>query len=76
MKKRILLSFIAISILAVVACNNKTIESKNGTKKDSTTINDSPSAKDIYICPMDSDIRSDKPGTCSKCGMELEKKSK
>lgn len=25
----------------------------------------------IYICPMHTDIRSDKPGSCPKCGMSL-----
>ena len=24
-----------------------------------------------YYCPMDKDITSDKPGKCSKCGMDL-----
>ena len=24
-----------------------------------------------YVCPMDPDIRSDKPGVCSRCGMKL-----
>ncbi len=24
-----------------------------------------------YVCPMDSDVRSDKPGVCSRCGMTL-----
>ncbi|MDP1710227.1 MAG: copper-translocating P-type ATPase, partial [bacterium] len=27
--------------------------------------------KTIYICPMHSDVRQDKPGSCPKCGMEL-----
>ena len=27
-----------------------------------------------YICPMDSDVVSDKPGKCPKCGMNLVKK--
>ncbi|MBX2900696.1 MAG: hypothetical protein KF775_13665 [Cyclobacteriaceae bacterium] len=27
-----------------------------------------------YVCPMHSDVTSDKPGKCSKCGMELAKK--
>ena len=33
-----------------------------------------PDAKDkvVYICPMDPDVISDKPGDCSKCGMRLE----
>jgi Cu+-exporting ATPase len=25
-----------------------------------------------YVCPMDSEVRSDKPGACPKCGMALE----
>ena len=28
-----------------------------------------------YACPMHKDIKSDKPGKCSKCGMDLEKKN-
>ncbi len=24
-----------------------------------------------YVCPMDPDVRSDKPGKCPRCGMEL-----
>ena len=30
--------------------------------------------KEIYWCPMDTDIVSDKPGECPKCGMKLENK--
>jgi Cu+-exporting ATPase len=26
----------------------------------------------IYVCPMDPEVRSDKPGACPKCGMALE----
>jgi hypothetical protein len=34
-------------------------------------------AKKTFICPMHSDITSDKAGKCSKCGMNLvEKKAK
>jgi hypothetical protein len=32
--------------------------------------------EDEYICPMCSDVHSDKPGNCPMCGMKLEKKSK
>jgi hypothetical protein len=28
-------------------------------------------AKAIFVCPMHSDISSDKAGKCSKCGMAL-----
>ena len=24
-----------------------------------------------YVCPMDPDVRSDKPGVCPRCGMTL-----
>jgi hypothetical protein len=35
----------------------------------STTPN--PSTDLAYVCPMDRDIRSNGPGTCPRCGMEL-----
>ncbi len=31
-------------------------------------------SKAVYICPMDKDVVSDKPGKCPKCGMELVKR--
>jgi len=30
-----------------------------------------PSKDPVYICPMDPDVRSQKPGTCRRCGMTL-----
>jgi hypothetical protein len=30
-----------------------------------------PAAPLDYVCPMDKDVRSDKPGTCPRCGMKL-----
>ena len=30
--------------------------------------------KAVYVCPMHSDVVSDKPGKCPKCGMDLVKK--
>lgn len=30
-----------------------------------------PAAKQLYTCPMDRDVISDKPGKCPKCGMTL-----
>ena len=29
-----------------------------------------PASQD-YVCPMDPDVRSDKPGVCPRCGMKL-----
>lgn len=51
------------ALLAVTACNNA---SKTDAK---TTENAKPKGK--YYCTMHPDITSDKPGTCSKCGMDL-----
>ena len=31
-----------------------------------------PGSKRRYVCPMDPDVASDKPGSCPKCGMALE----
>ncbi len=31
--------------------------------------------KDEYFCPMCADVVSDKPGKCTKCGMDLEKRT-
>ena len=28
--------------------------------------------KTVYVCPMDPEVRSDRPGPCPKCGMALE----
>jgi hypothetical protein len=28
----------------------------------------------VYVCPMDADVTSNKPGKCPKCGMALVKK--
>lgn len=30
---------------------------------------------DTYTCPMHPEVKSDKPGKCPKCGMDLVKKS-
>jgi membrane fusion protein, copper/silver efflux system len=31
-----------------------------------------PAAKTVWVCPMDPEVVSDKPGSCPKCGMDLE----
>ncbi|MBA4322179.1 MAG: hypothetical protein C0408_05115, partial [Odoribacter sp.] len=42
----------------------------NTLEKQDTTITPD-TTKISYTCPMHSEIISDKPGTCPKCGMEL-----
>lgn len=34
----------------------------------------SATAAALYVCPMHPDVTSDKPGKCSKCGMDLKEK--
>ena len=35
---------------------------------------DHADAAAVYTCPMHPDVTSDKPGTCPKCGMNLERR--
>jgi len=39
-------------------------------------LDESKASTASYVCPMHPDATSDKPGKCSKCGMDLVKKSK
>ena len=71
--------FIAIAITALSACNNNAEKTGSTTtiSNPTTTATDTshhlmPAA--IYQCPMDTEVTSDKPGTCPKCGMDLELK--
>lgn len=62
MKKIFIISalFLTISI-AFTACGDK----ENKTEQTEQTAE--------YTCPMHPEIKSDKPGECPTCGMELEK---
>lgn len=43
------------------------------SKTDSLTANSTRDrAADVYTCPMDPEVKRDKPGPCPKCGMSLE----
>ena len=82
MKKAIILSVVAIAF-TIIACNNSANRSETSAKADSTAIV-APSfdttklaaGVTFYQCPMDLDEISDKPGSCPKCGMDLEKEVK
>jgi hypothetical protein len=65
MKKQtlVVMSFIVMSLFAA-SCNSNTPENKS---------TQAASGKAMYACPMHPEVTSDKPGTCSKCGMDLEK---
>jgi hypothetical protein len=45
-------------------------------KKSTTTEQNTTTAKVVYTCSMHPEVRSDKPGKCPKCGMELIKVEK
>jgi hypothetical protein len=61
MKKALIILSFASLLLGTAACDsNPKKETKEAAK---------PKGK--YYCTMHPDITSDKPGTCSKCGMDL-----
>ena len=75
MKKTILFLFI---VLALGACNNNQSTNNKSETADTTKIQMLDTTKlskgeVFYQCPMDLEVISDKPGTCPKCGMDLEK---
>ena len=60
------LAVLVILALPLIACEKSTPpapESKSAAP--------ASSAGSHYVCPMDPDVTSDKPGRCPKCGMEL-----
>ena len=69
MKKLLFISAITLLFSGfVISCNN-------GEKKTENTEQTGQTAKGKYSCPMHPEVTSDKPGTCSKCGMDLEETS-
>lgn len=83
MNLRILL---AASLTLASACNSDPVETKAApppppakasTPTPAPEHNDhqgalaGPAAKDGYACPMHPEVRSDRPGECGKCGMDL-----
>ncbi|RFZ83333.1 hypothetical protein DYU05_14455 [Mucilaginibacter terrenus] len=61
---KVLFTSIAFSLIIMLgACNNTTNKDAKATE--------AAKPKGKYYCTMHPDITSDKPGTCSKCGMDL-----
>jgi len=62
---------VAASIVAVVVrFDYPRLASRVAAAQGSGAIAD-PSRDPVYICPMDPDVRSSKPGVCRRCGMNL-----
>lgn len=74
MKKAIIISLVLFfTIFAFNACNNKSAEVKAEQKENPAIEKTAASTeKAKYICPMCADVKSDNPGKCPTCGMELE----
>ncbi len=67
MKKSILsISFVLMALLMFSSCGQSSTKEKATTNKEV--------AKVQYTCPMHSEVVSDKPGNCPKCGMALVEK--
>jgi len=63
MKKLMIIIAFAGLMFSISACDHQA--EKAGTSKKVKK------KKGKYFCTMNPDVTSDKPGTCSKCGMEL-----
>ena len=78
--KKIILVSVATIALTLGACNNSSTgdKSKQADSTTATTSNAFDTTKlaagaEFYQCSMDPEEISDKAGSCSKCGMYLEK---
>lgn len=68
MKKSILcLAGFTMLTLAFTSCKQ---EAKNENATEQTEMN---AENAVYSCPMHPDVKSDQPGSCPQCGMDLEK---
>jgi len=64
------IAVVAIALtLAFSACGSQ-------EQKTPVTAPSSTTEKVLYTCPMHPEVRSDKPGKCPKCGMDLIKVEK
>ncbi len=69
----IILAALALVVLTITGCGKKEESGQSQTKPVDTALT-APAvepAAAVYYCPMDTDVVSDKPGKCSKCGMNL-----
>ncbi len=74
--KTLIIPAIIAAIVSIASCNNSSTNTSNSTKTDSLppVKHATVGQKEFYTCTMDTDVISDKPGKCPKCGMDLEKK--
>lgn len=77
MKKTILL-FSAAVAMSLSACNGSGNNDKTAVADSTHPLDTTKLAKGtaFYQCEMHPEVTSDKPGACSKCGMDLTKVEK
>lgn len=71
---------VAVLVIAIVGLSSMNAQEMDHSKmkKDSVKMMDHSKMemKAMYTCPMHSDVKSENPGECPKCGMDLEKMKK
>jgi len=72
MKTKIFLFSLGFAALTLAFTSCGSHDKKAATDKTTDTTK-TATAKATYACPMDPEVKSDKPGKCPKCGMDLEK---
>ena len=77
MKKILVVFTLAAALFACKGNENKEENAAAAATVTETSQTDSSAAetKVQYTCPMHPDVVKDGPGTCDKCGMDLEPKS-
>jgi hypothetical protein len=79
MNKKIIFAALFALGTVIISCKNSENKSDatnaDSLKTTATAPADSTAHKAVYTCPMHPEEVSDKPGKCSKCGMDLELKS-
>lgn len=80
MKTKILIAILTVGVFSI-----STIKAQEKAKMKQDTMKMIDKSKEVeikrelmgidsmYTCPMHTDVKSDKPGTCPKCGMDLKK---
>lgn len=66
MKTKIYLAFFVLGIFSIT-----TIQAQDKKTTTTTTQEQQVTAKTMYSCPMHANVKSEKPGKCPECGMEL-----
>lgn len=75
--KQIALIFLTAAAMVAVSCSSSTKQSENNQAQSFSLDTTQLKTGDVYYqCMMDTEILSDMPGKCPKCGMTLTKKAK